>query len=80
LDQTPSYRHQPNEGEGYKTAAREYNEAQHRFAQSGQVEEKAREAARAIDSPERAELERAEAVGEVEHLAEPEMTSAAGHA
>src|SRR3954470_20916632 len=52
-----------NEGEGNKTAAREYNEAQHRFAQSGKVEEKAREAARAMASPERAELERAEAIG-----------------
>jgi hypothetical protein len=31
-----------NEGEGNKTAAREYNEAQKRFAQSGKVEQKAR--------------------------------------
>src|SRR3954447_9614052 len=52
-----------NEGEGNKTAAREYNEAQRRFVQSGKVEEKAREAARAMASPERAELERAEAIG-----------------
>jgi len=63
LDETPSYGRQQNEGEGNKTAAREYNEAQHRFAQSGKVEEKAREAERAMASPERAELERAEAIG-----------------
>ena len=52
-----------NEGEGNKTAAREYNEAQHRFVESGAVEEKAQEAARAMNSPERVELERAEAIG-----------------
>src|ERR1044071_9132203 len=52
-----------NEGEGNKTAAREYNEAQNRFAQSGKVEEKAREAERAMSGPERLELERAEAIG-----------------
>jgi len=63
VDETRGYGHQQNEGEGNKTAAREYNDAQHRFAQSGRVEEKAREAARAMASPERAELERAEAIG-----------------
>lgn len=54
---------QRNEGEGNKTAAREYNEQQHRFAQSGQVEEKAREAEKAVSGKERSELERAEAIG-----------------
>jgi hypothetical protein len=63
VDETGSYAHQRNEGEGNKTAAREYNEAQRRFVESGKVEEKAREAARAMTSPERAELERAEAIG-----------------
>jgi len=63
LDETSSYPNQRNEGEGNKTAAREYDEAQHRFAQSGKVEEKAREAERAISGPERIELERAEAIG-----------------
>jgi len=53
---------QRNEGEGNKTAAREYNEAQRRFVESGKVEEKAREAEKALDSDAR-ELERAEAVG-----------------
>jgi hypothetical protein len=63
VDETASYAHQRNEGEGNKTAALEYNEAQRRFVESGKVEEKAREAARAMASPERAELERAEAIG-----------------
>jgi hypothetical protein len=63
VDATRSFPHQPNEGEGNRTAAREYNEAQHRFVQSGAVEEKAQEAARAMNSPERIELERAEAIG-----------------
>ena len=52
-----------NEGEGNKTAARQYNEAQKRFAQSGKVEEKAREAEQALDGPEKKALEEAEAVG-----------------
>ncbi|MBV9858718.1 MAG: hypothetical protein JO038_01230 [Alphaproteobacteria bacterium] len=54
---------QQNEGEGNKTAARQYNEAQHRFAESGKVEEKAREAEKALGGPEAGELKRAEAVG-----------------
>ena len=53
----------PNEGEGNKTAAREYNEAQRRFAQSDKVEEKAREAEKALDGPENEVLRQAEAVG-----------------
>jgi len=53
----------PNEGEGNKTAAREYNEAQRRFAQSDKVEEKAREAEKALDGPEKEDLRQAEAVG-----------------
>ena len=59
-----------NEGEGNKTAARQYNEAQHRFAQSGKVEEKAREAERALHSSEKEELQRAEAVGKRHKVAE----------
>ena len=39
-----------NEGEGNKTAAREYNEAQRRFVESGKVDEKAREAEKALDT------------------------------
>jgi len=63
-----------NEGEGNKTAAREYNEAQRRFVQSGKVDKKAREAEQALD-PEKRELERAEAVGKRHKVAEdPEVT------
>jgi len=51
-----------NEGEGNKTAAREYNQAQRRFVESGKVDEKAREAEKSLDT-EKAELERAEAIG-----------------
>ncbi|HEX3863247.1 MAG TPA: hypothetical protein VHY35_16300 [Stellaceae bacterium] len=52
-----------NEGEGNKTAAREYNEAQHRFTQSGKVEEKAREAEHAISGSEKDEMRDAETIG-----------------
>jgi hypothetical protein len=52
-----------NEGEGNKTAAREYNEAQRRFAESGKVEEKARKAEQALDGPEAQALRDAEALG-----------------
>ena len=51
-----------NEGEGNKTAGREYNEAQRRFAETGKVDEKAREAEKSLDAEKR-ELKRAEAVG-----------------
>lgn len=51
------------EGEGNKTAAGEYNQAQRRFVKSGKVQEKAREAARALDGPEADELAQAETVG-----------------
>ncbi|MBV8888766.1 MAG: hypothetical protein JO267_02830 [Alphaproteobacteria bacterium] len=64
----PNASQQRNEGEGNKTAAREYNKAQHEFAQSGKVEEKAREAEKALNSDERREMERAEAVGK-RHIA-----------
>jgi len=54
---------QRNEGEGNKTAARHYNEKTEEFAKSGKVEEKAREAAKALDGDKRAELEKAEREG-----------------
>jgi hypothetical protein len=63
-----------NEGEGNKTAARQYNEAQRRFVKSGKVEEKGREAEQALDRDKR-ELERAEAVGKRHKAGEdPEIT------
>jgi hypothetical protein len=54
---------QRNEGEGNKTAARHYNEKAEKFAQSGKVEEKAREAAQAVDGDKGDELKRAEREG-----------------
>jgi hypothetical protein len=54
---------QKNEGEGNRTAAREYNEAIKRFTQSGRVEESGKAAKRAVESGEKAELERAEKAG-----------------
>jgi hypothetical protein len=55
--------HQKNEGEGNRTAAREYNEATKRFTQSGRVEESGKKAKKAVEGREQAELERAEQVG-----------------
>jgi hypothetical protein len=54
---------QANEGEGNKTAARHYNEAQADFAKSGKVAGKAREARDAIDGAEGRELDKAAAEG-----------------
>jgi hypothetical protein len=66
---------QRNEGEGNRTAARHYNEAQRRFVQSGKVEEKAHEAEHALKTPEKSVLERAEAVGKSHKRAEdPDIT------
>jgi hypothetical protein len=53
----------PNEGEGSRSGARTYDRAAEKFAKSGKVAEKAREARQAVDSPEGKELERAEAEG-----------------
>jgi hypothetical protein len=53
----------PNEGEGSRSGARAYDEASEKFAKSGKVDEKAREARQAVDGPEGKELERAEAEG-----------------
>lgn len=64
-----------NEGEGNRTAARQYNEAQREFVKSGEVEEKAREAEQALDGREKRELDRAEAVGKrPSHGEDPEIT------
>ena len=52
-----------NEGEGNKTAARHYNDATRKFAESGKVDQKAKEAEKAIEGPEGAELKRAEEIG-----------------
>lgn len=60
---------QPNEGEGNRTAAREYNQAQQDFARSGKVQEKAKEARKAVEGVEADELRDAELVGK-RHAAE----------
>jgi len=54
---------QRNEGEGNRTAARAYNQATEKFAKSGRVKQQAEKAKAAIDSAEKAELDRAERVG-----------------
>jgi hypothetical protein len=65
-----------NQGEGNRTAAREFNQFQRRFVQSGKVEDKARQAERDIRNEDiRRELEHAETVGK-RHAAgeDPEIT------
>jgi len=52
-----------NEGESSRTAARHYNDGVAKTVQAGKVEEKAREAAHALDGDEGDELRRAEAEG-----------------
>lgn len=47
------------EGEGSREGSRRFQEAQHEFAESGDVEGKAKEAAEAVDGDEAAELEKA---------------------
>jgi hypothetical protein len=64
-----------NEGEGNRTAARQYNEAQRHFVKSGRVDEKAQEAERALDTPERSVMKRAEEIGKShKHAEDPEIT------
>ncbi|MEZ5743478.1 MAG: hypothetical protein R3D89_07065 [Sphingomonadaceae bacterium] len=46
-------------GEGSYEGAEQYQKAQHEFARNGDVEGKAREAAKALDGPEGEELEKA---------------------
>lgn len=57
-------------GEGNYKAAQNYREAQEEFAaDKDQVKEKAREAADALDGPDAAELEQAEAAARDGHAA-----------
>lgn len=68
------HKDQKNEGEGNRTAAREYNEEQRRFVKSGKVEEKAKEAERAISGKEGDALREAELVGKRHtHEEDPEI-------
>ena len=64
MDKEKQFPGQRNEGEGNRTAAREYNQDQQRFVRSGKVDQKAREAARDIsDRDIQRELEQAETIG-----------------
>jgi hypothetical protein len=58
-NQTPS----KNEGEGSRTAAKQYNDATEKFAKSGKVEPAAKAAEKSLDGEEAEELERAEEEG-----------------
>ena len=60
---------QRNEGEGNRTAAREYNQAQRDFARSGKVGESAKAARKAVEGAEADELRDAELIGK-RHVAE----------
>jgi len=71
----PQERNPQNEGEGNRTAARQYNEAQRRFVESGKADEKAHEAEQALETPEKSVMERAEAVGKSHKRGEdPDVT------
>jgi len=52
-----------NEGEGSQSGARDYDERTRAFVKSGQVEKKAKEAEKAIDSAENEGLRKAEEEG-----------------
>lgn len=52
-----------NEGEGNRTAAREYNKEAREFAETKDVEAKAREAKAAVESDESEDLAKAEEEG-----------------
>lgn len=52
-----------NEGEGSRSAARDYNERTDAFIRSGRVEESAKKAEKAMDSSERKALTDAEKIG-----------------
>lgn len=53
----------PNEGEGNRTAAKEYNKSQKDFAKSGKVEDAAKKAREAVEGSEGEELREAEEKG-----------------
>jgi len=52
-----------NEGEGSRSAAKQYNEATRKFVESGKVDKAAKDAERAIEGEEAEELKRAEDEG-----------------
>ncbi|HEY8126268.1 MAG TPA: hypothetical protein VIF88_12730 [Methylocystis sp.] len=52
-----------NEGEGSRTAAKQYNEATRKFVESGKVDKAAKDAEEAIEGEEAEDLKRAEDEG-----------------
>ena len=52
-----------NEGEGNRSAAKQYNDAQKKFADSGKVGPAATDAVKAVDGAEGSELRHAEEIG-----------------
>jgi hypothetical protein len=52
-----------NEGEGSRSADKEYRDRTRAFIETGRVEEAAEQAAKAVDGPEAEELRRAEEEG-----------------
>ena len=75
MDKDKDFTGKINEGEGNRTAAREYNEAQQQLVHSGKVEQQAHEAERDLLNREiRRDLERVEMVGKRHAAAEdPEL-------
>lgn len=70
---------QRNEGEGNKTAAREYNRETTAFTKSGQVEGKAREAKQALQGGEAEALRRAEREGKSHAHGEDRLLKGGAH-
>ena len=63
-----------NEGEGSRTAAKEYNERTKQFIEKGDVEAKAKEASAALDRAEGEELRWAEEQGRAHaHEEDPQV-------
>jgi hypothetical protein len=52
-----------NEGEGSRTAARDYNQRTEKFIQSGKVDESAKKAEKAIEGDEAKDMAEAEKIG-----------------
>jgi hypothetical protein len=70
---------QRNEGEGNKTAAREYNRETTAFTKSGQVEGKAREAKEAIEGSDADKLRKAEREGKSHSHGEDRLLKGGAH-
>jgi hypothetical protein len=70
---------QRNEGEGNKTAAREYNRETTEFTKSGQVEGKAGEAKQAVEGAEADKLRKAEREGKSHSHGEDRLLKGGAH-